>query len=325
MKHGHLSAKAGGRGLFTDPVLAKIGAKYGKTVAQVILRWHLQRGIAVIPKSTHIDRMEENFNVFDFTLSADDMKEIAALDKEAVLLLLPIPTRICGVVREDGGRAGKRQRTATLPKRIGGRTFFTKTVDGRGAKMKKFFNAALSLLLSVSAVFAFAACETSGGTGDTGESGYAVHVGRPFGRYAARLLFVVGQHAGNGGIHRRADGRVRRGDRSPKCRTRTITTMWHTAGRRRRRSRTPAPPWRRRRMTSSTWRGTIPCLSATPSGGTPRHGHRHLPRTLYMDDGGQHLPVFPGRFEQQSRVLRQLDELCARKRCGRKRARRAVL
>ena len=69
-------------GLFTDPVLAKIGAKYGKTVAQVILRWHLQRGIVVIPKSTHIERMEESFNVFDFTLSADDMKEIAALDKE---------------------------------------------------------------------------------------------------------------------------------------------------------------------------------------------------------------------------------------------------
>ncbi len=55
---------------------------YGKTAAQVILRWHLQRGIVVIPKSTHIERMEENFNVFDFTLSADDMKEIAALDKE---------------------------------------------------------------------------------------------------------------------------------------------------------------------------------------------------------------------------------------------------
>ena len=69
-------------GLFTDPVLAKIGAKYGKTVAQVILRWHLQRGIAVIPKSTHIERMEENFNVFDFTLTDEDMEEIAALDKE---------------------------------------------------------------------------------------------------------------------------------------------------------------------------------------------------------------------------------------------------
>ena len=69
-------------GLFTDPVLEKIGAKYGKTTAQVMLRWHLQRGIVVIPKSTHKERMVENFNVFDFTLSDDDMKEIAALDKE---------------------------------------------------------------------------------------------------------------------------------------------------------------------------------------------------------------------------------------------------
>lgn len=69
-------------GLFTDPVLTKIGAKYGKTAAQVILRWHLQRGIVVIPKSTHKERMAEKFNVFDFTLSDEDMKAIAALDKE---------------------------------------------------------------------------------------------------------------------------------------------------------------------------------------------------------------------------------------------------
>ena len=69
-------------GLFTDPVLQKIGEKYGKTAAQVILRWHLQRGIVVIPKSTHKEGMAENFNVFDFTLSDEDMKEIAALDKE---------------------------------------------------------------------------------------------------------------------------------------------------------------------------------------------------------------------------------------------------
>ena len=69
-------------GLFTDPVLQKIGAKYGKTTAQVILRWHLQRGVVVIPKSTHKERMAENLNVFDFTLSDEDMKAIAALDKE---------------------------------------------------------------------------------------------------------------------------------------------------------------------------------------------------------------------------------------------------
>ena len=72
-----------GRGdLFTDPVLEKIAAKYGKTTAQVMLRWHIQRGIAVIPKSTHIERMRGNFDVFGFTLSDEDMQAIAALDKE---------------------------------------------------------------------------------------------------------------------------------------------------------------------------------------------------------------------------------------------------
>lgn len=69
-------------GLFTDPVLEKIAAKYGKTTAQVMLRWHIQRSIAVIPKSTHIERMKENFDVFGFTLSDEDMQAIAALDKE---------------------------------------------------------------------------------------------------------------------------------------------------------------------------------------------------------------------------------------------------
>lgn len=59
----------------------EIAKKYGKTPAQVMLRWHIQRGIVVIPKSTHIERMEENFNVFDFTLSDEDMNTIAGLDK----------------------------------------------------------------------------------------------------------------------------------------------------------------------------------------------------------------------------------------------------
>ena len=72
-----------GRGdMFTDPMLSEIGAKYGKTVAQVILRWHLQRGIVIIPKSVRYERMVENLNVFDFELSADDMEKIATLDKE---------------------------------------------------------------------------------------------------------------------------------------------------------------------------------------------------------------------------------------------------
>lgn len=70
-----------GRGnMFSDPVLKKIGDKYGKTVAQVILRWHIQRGVVIIPKSTHLQRMYENFNVFDFTLSDSDMTTISALD-----------------------------------------------------------------------------------------------------------------------------------------------------------------------------------------------------------------------------------------------------
>lgn len=71
-----------GRGnMLEPPELRSIGEKYGKTPAQVILRWHLQRGIVVIPKSTHMERMAENFNVFDFELSADDMAAIAKLDK----------------------------------------------------------------------------------------------------------------------------------------------------------------------------------------------------------------------------------------------------
>jgi 2,5-diketo-D-gluconate reductase A len=69
-------------GTFDNPVVAEIAAKYGKTTAQVMLRWHIQRGVVVIPKSTHKVRMEENFNVFDFTLSEEDMIKIAALDKE---------------------------------------------------------------------------------------------------------------------------------------------------------------------------------------------------------------------------------------------------
>lgn len=68
-------------GLFENLVLSAIGEKYGKTTAQVMLRWHLQRGVVVIPKSTHKERMEENFHVFDFVLDEEDMKAIAALDK----------------------------------------------------------------------------------------------------------------------------------------------------------------------------------------------------------------------------------------------------
>ncbi len=69
-------------GMFEEPLLVEIGKKYGKTAAQVILRWDMQRNVVAIPKSTHIERMEQNFNIFDFELSEEDMAKIATLDKK---------------------------------------------------------------------------------------------------------------------------------------------------------------------------------------------------------------------------------------------------
>lgn len=66
--------------IFTHPILKQIGEKYGKTAAQVALRWNTQRGVVIIPKSVHKERMEENLNIWDFTLSEEDMKAIATLD-----------------------------------------------------------------------------------------------------------------------------------------------------------------------------------------------------------------------------------------------------
>ena len=70
----------GNHGIFTHPVLTKIGEKYGKSAAQVALRWNVQRGVTVIPKSVHKERMEQNLDIWDFTLSDEDMAEIAKLD-----------------------------------------------------------------------------------------------------------------------------------------------------------------------------------------------------------------------------------------------------
>lgn len=70
----------GKHGIFTHPVLTEIGRKYGKTAAQVALRWNAQRGVVIIPKSTHRERMEENFSIWDFALSEEDMTAVAALD-----------------------------------------------------------------------------------------------------------------------------------------------------------------------------------------------------------------------------------------------------
>lgn len=77
----------GCNGLFNNSLLVQIGGKYGKTAAQVALRWLLQSGVIIIPKTTHKERMVENLNLFDFTLSDGDMKEIAALDTRGSLFL----------------------------------------------------------------------------------------------------------------------------------------------------------------------------------------------------------------------------------------------
>lgn len=70
----------GRNNFFTNPLLAEIGAHYNKSVAQVALRWLIQRGVIIIPKSTHIERMRQNLDIFDFTLTDDEMGAIALLD-----------------------------------------------------------------------------------------------------------------------------------------------------------------------------------------------------------------------------------------------------
>lgn len=77
----------GRNNMFSNPILQKIGEKYHKTIAQVILRWLIQRNIVVIPKTTKIARMKENISVFDFTLSNEDMQTIAKMDTKTSLFL----------------------------------------------------------------------------------------------------------------------------------------------------------------------------------------------------------------------------------------------
>lgn len=72
----------GKNNLFQNELLQQIGDQYGKSVAQVILRWHIQRGIVAIPKSANVARMQQNFDVFDFELSAEDMDKITTLDQQ---------------------------------------------------------------------------------------------------------------------------------------------------------------------------------------------------------------------------------------------------
>lgn len=72
----------GVEGVVKSQVLEAIGAQYGKSAAQVALRWLTQRGIVAIPKSTHVERMEQNFNIFDFSLNAEDMAQITTLNQQ---------------------------------------------------------------------------------------------------------------------------------------------------------------------------------------------------------------------------------------------------
>ena len=67
-------------GIFTDPSLVAIGEKYGKSAAQVVLRWNAQRGVSIIPKSVHVNRMEQNIDIWDFTLTDEEMATVAAKD-----------------------------------------------------------------------------------------------------------------------------------------------------------------------------------------------------------------------------------------------------
>ncbi len=71
----------GDKSLIQEPVFAELGKKYGKTSAQVILRWHTQMGFVVIPGSKNVDHIKDNLNIMDFELTADEMAEIAKLDK----------------------------------------------------------------------------------------------------------------------------------------------------------------------------------------------------------------------------------------------------
>lgn len=70
----------GKHGIFTDPDIKAIGNKYGKSNAQVVLRWNAQRGVSIIPKSVKVERMEQNIDIWDFTLTDEEMAAVAAKD-----------------------------------------------------------------------------------------------------------------------------------------------------------------------------------------------------------------------------------------------------
>ena len=95
----------GRKDFFANPVLTEIGAKYGKTAAQTALRFLIQSNVAVIPKSTHKERMEQNFAVFDFTLSVEDMAAIQTLDEGEGLFFSHYDPAVVEMITGQIGRA----------------------------------------------------------------------------------------------------------------------------------------------------------------------------------------------------------------------------
>ena len=98
----------GKSGMFSNPTLTAIGGRYGKSAAQVILRWLMQRDIVALPKSTHKDRMEQNIDIFDFRLTDDDMTAITGLDTGTSLFFdHNTPEAVDMMVRLVKERAGR--------------------------------------------------------------------------------------------------------------------------------------------------------------------------------------------------------------------------
>ena len=92
--------------MITGAVLVALGEKYGRSPAQIILRWHIQRGLIVIPKSSHRERLAQNLALFDFALSDADCASIAALDRDESQRFYPFEydREGFGQVPEDGLR-----------------------------------------------------------------------------------------------------------------------------------------------------------------------------------------------------------------------------
>ena len=103
----------GDKALIQEPIFAKLGRKYGKSPAQVILRWHTQMGFAVIPGSKNIDHIRDNLNILDFRLTDEEMAEIAKLDK-GQSAITPARTKLSPALQHSNRPTKRRD----LPRRL---------------------------------------------------------------------------------------------------------------------------------------------------------------------------------------------------------------